>query len=92
MKWLRFFKQREVGPSKCEPAPALPPITPEQLAEWETVVETVYQNTLGETDHRWTRLRFQATKVLDQLAHAKTTAACRAGLDAEDKANPDATA
>ncbi len=80
MKWLRLFKQRKSDPPTPEPNLPLPPIAPEQLAEWESVVQTVYRNTLGQTDHRWTRLRFQATKVLEEVAHAKTTAARRAGL------------
>jgi hypothetical protein len=72
MRWVLQFKRHRKAP-----APALPPITAAQLAEWESVAQAVYDNSLGQTDPRWTRLRFQALQALEQLRHAATTATGR---------------
>ncbi len=59
---------------------AMQPITTDELVEWEGVAQIVYENTLGETDHRWTQLRFRALKVLEQL---KAAQAITAGHEAQ---------
>jgi hypothetical protein len=71
MTWLPWFLRRWWRPSSRAP---IRPISVEDLTAWEAVAQTVYDNSLQRPDARWTRLRFQALKALDDLAEAKHAA------------------